>query len=74
MDAAVSAASHGSLQNFAENNMYLVRVYEEQPAQGSTEMLDQRSKPGQTDWHSEEQSLLNQLKSTQINNSSLSTR
>ena len=71
MDAAVSAASHGSLQNFADNNMYLVRVYEEQPAQGSSEMLD---RPKETDWQSEEQSLLNQLKSTQITNSSLSKR
>ena len=72
MDAAVSAASHGSLQNFsAADNMYLVRVYEEQPAShGEQKSLSESL--GDQDWVSQEQSLLQQLKSTAVSNSTCS--
>lgn len=74
MDAAVSAASHGSLQNFsASDNMYLVRVYEEQPATdiGTTDRADRKPPEncGEADWITQEQSLLQQLKSTAVSNS-----
>ena len=98
MDAAVSAASHGSLQNFSapDNSMYLVRVYEEQPATAPTNPQvnspvnndrltnpesNQRSKPRrpeitdeEPDWISQEQSLLQQLKSTAVSNSTSSVK
>ena len=75
MDAAVSAASHGSLQNFGgADNMYLVRVYEEQPAADlgaeSRKSIDHLGT--EPDWVTQEQSLLQQLKSTAVSNTTSS--